>query len=146
MQENIVQLRFRAIVGNGFQSDIAIDDIEIIEPIAADLNLVNFVTPNASSCNGSSTEFVTVEIENLGSQAQDTIPLAYQVNGGTMIRDTAFFNLMPGMSFNHTFQTPFNMSTAGTYDLNAWLELAADGQSSNEFGYWLSSDNKQYSN
>ncbi len=142
---NIVQLRFRAIVGNGFQSDIAIDDIEIIEPIAADLNLVNFVTPNASSCNGSSTEFVTVEIENLGSQAQDTIPLAYQVNGGTMIRDTAFFNLMPGMSFNHTFQTPFNMSTAGTYDLNAWLELAADGQSSNDsvIGYQVTTNSIQ---
>ena len=142
---NIVQLRFRGITGPGFQSDIAIDDIQIIEPIADELNLVNFVTPNASSCNGSSTEFVTVEIQNLGSQVQDTIPLAYQVNGGATIRDTAFFNLLPGISFNHTFQTPFNMSTSGTYDLNAWLELAKDGKSSNDsvIGYQVATNSIQ---
>lgn len=142
---NIVQLRFRGITGNGFQSDIAIDDIQIVEPIAVELNLVNFVTPSASNCNGSPTEFVTVEIENLGSQSQDTIPLAYQVNGGTMIRDTAFFNLTPGMSFNHTFQTPFDMSTPGAYDLNTWLELATDGKSSNDsvIGYQVTTNSIQ---
>ena len=129
---SIVQLRFRGIVGGGFQSDIAIDDIEIIEPAANELSLANFVTPNASSCNGSATEFVTVEIENFGSRAQDTIPLAYRVNGSTTIRDTAFFNLMPGMKFNHTFQTPFNMSAAGTYNLDAWIELPSDVDNLND--------------
>ncbi len=129
---NIIQLRFRGITGNGFQSDIAIDDIQIIEPPGDELNLVNFVTPNASSCNGSATEFVTVRIENLGSRTQDTIPLAYQVNRGTVIRDTAFFNLMPGMSFNHTFQTSFDMSIWGTYNLNTWLELVGDVDNLND--------------
>jgi len=142
---NIVQLRFRGITGAGFQSDIAIDDIEIIEPVAAELSLVNFVTPNASSCNGSSNEYVTVEVQNLGSRGQDTIPLAYQVNGGAIIRDTAFFNLMPGTSFNHTFQTPFNMSTTGTYNLNTWLELVADGDNLNDSvnGYQVTTNSIQ---
>lgn len=142
---NIVQLRFRGITGPGFRSDIAIDDIEIKEPISDELSMVNFVTPNASSCNGSSNEFVTVEIENAGSTSQDTIPLAYQVNGGVMVRDTAFFNLMPGMTFNHTFQTSFDMSTAGTYNLNAWLELATDGNNLNDsvIGYQVTTNSIQ---
>ena len=141
----IVQLRFRGIVGNGFRSDIAIDDVEIVEPIADELTLVNFVTPTASSCNGSATEFVTVEIENLGSRVQDTIPLAYQVNGATVVRDTAFFNLTPGASFNHTFQVPFNMSASGTYNLSAWLELVNDGKNSNDsvVGYQVTTNSIQ---
>lgn len=129
---NIVQLRFRGIVGNAFRSDIAIDDIEINEPIAKELSLESFITPNSSSCNGSANEIVTVRIENLGSQAQDTIPLAYRVNGGIIRRDTSFFNLTPGMSFNHTFQTTFDMSVAGSYILDAWLELPNDGNLQND--------------
>jgi hypothetical protein len=141
----IIQVRFRGTTGGGFRSDIAIDDIEIIEPIAAELNLINFIAPNASSCNGSAAEFVTVGIENFGSQAQDTIPLAYQVNGGAVIRDTAFFNLIPAGVLNHTFQIPFNMSTSGTYSLNAWLELVSDGNFTNDsiIGYQVTTNSIQ---
>ncbi|MBL4710427.1 MAG: T9SS type A sorting domain-containing protein [Flavobacteriales bacterium] len=129
---NIVQLRFRGILGNGIRSDIAIDDIEINEPIANDLSLESFITPNSSSCNGSANEIVTVRVENLGSATQDTIPLAYRVNGGLIRRDTSFFSLAPAMSFNHTFQPTFDMSVAGNYVLDAWLELPSDAQPLND--------------
>lgn len=128
----IVQLRFRGITGGGYTSDIAIDDIEIIEPIAADLILNKIVSPSGESCNGSSTEQVTIEIENLGSLAQDTIPLAFQVNGGTIVRDTSFFNLLPGNKMNHTFQPTFNMSNPGTYNIDSWIELSNDGDVTND--------------
>lgn len=128
----IVQLRFRGIVGGNFRSDIAIDDIQIIEPITDDLSVINFISPNASSCNGSATEFITVEIENLGSIAQDTIPLAYRINNGAIVRDTAFFNLTTGSNFNHTFQTSFNMSAVGSYNIDAWVELPTDSRNEND--------------
>ena len=128
----IVQLRFRGITANGFSGDIAIDDIEILEPIPLELALNTIVSPSSSTCNGSAMEQVTVKVENLGSTDQDTIPLAYQVNGGTIVRDTAFFNLTVGSTFNHTFQPTFDMSATGTYSMNAWVELPNDGNTSND--------------
>lgn len=136
----IIQIRFRGITGNGFNSDIAIDDVEIREPIDAELSMTSFVTPNLAGCSGSSTELVTVNIENLGALDQDTIPVAYRVNNGPIVRDTAFFNLMVGSDFNHSFQQTFDMSSPGTYSLDAWLELPTDGNNSNDsvLGYTVS--------
>lgn len=139
----IVQLRFRGIVGGNLLSDIAIDDIEIIEPIQTELALSAIVTPNASSCNGSANETVTVKVDNLGSQSQDTIPLAYSINGGPTVRDTAFLPALPSTSFNHTFQQTFDMSTPGTYTIDAWHELPLDGDNTNDslFGFSVTTNN-----
>ena len=138
---SIVLFRFRAITGNGFQSDIAIDDVSIIEPLANDLNLTDIITPNVSGCNGSANDFVTLEITNDGSAVQDTIPLAYSLNGGAVVRDTAFVNLNPGVSFNHTFQQTVNLAAQGSYSFDFWIELANDQNRDNDsiFNYTVAS-------
>lgn len=129
---NIVQLRFRGITGSGFQSDIAIDDISIIEPIANDIRLDQVITPNISGCNGSATDFVTLKVKNLGSLTQNSIPLAYQLQGGVIVRDTAFVSLAPGDSVNHTFQQTVNLSAPATYVFDFWVELSSDQQNLND--------------
>ena len=131
-QGNIVKLRFRANVGPGFRSDFALDDIEITAAPANDLELTSIVSPSDVTCNGVSNEFVTVNISNFGRFNIDTIPLAYQVNNGSIITDTAFLNLTPNGSANHTFQQPFNMSSPGNYLINSWVNLSADGNTSND--------------
>ena len=138
---SIVLFRFRAITGNGFQSDIAIDDVSIIEPLANDLNLTDIITPNVSGCNGSANDFVTLEITNDGSAVQDTIPLAYTLNGGAIVRDTAFVNLNPGISFNHTFQQTVNLAAQGSYSFDFWIELGNDQNRDNDsiFNYTVAS-------
>lgn len=130
---NIVKLRFRGITGRSFTSDIAIDDIEIFEPIANNLSLSAIISPSSNSCSGSVNELLTVQIENLGGRIQDTIPLAYQVNNGTIYLDTLLnANLQPFTSINHTFSQSFNMSIPGSYTFNTWVNLPVDGDRSND--------------
>lgn len=129
---NIIKLRFRANVGTNFQSDIAIDDIEIFEPLANDISMNGFVGPNPTGCSGSAAEFVTVKFTNIGSSTQNVIPFAYQVNGGAVVRDTAKFAVAPGATVNHTFQQTVNMLASGSYTFDAWAELPTDGNNSND--------------
>ncbi len=138
---NIIKLRFRANTGTAYQSDIAIDDIEITEPLANDILMDGFVGPSPAGCSGSANEFVTITFTNNGSSTQNTIPFAYQVNNGAIVRDTARFTLSPGNSANHTFQQTVNMLMLGNYVFNAWSELPLDGDHSNDsvFNYTVSS-------
>lgn len=129
---NIVKLRFRANVGTNFLSDIAIDDIEIFEPLANDIAMDGFVGPNPSGCSGSTNEFVTVKFTNNGSSTQSVIPFAYEVNNGGVIRDTARFSVAPGATVNHTFQQTVNMMAQGSYVFRAWSELPTDGNNTND--------------
>ncbi len=140
---NIVKLRFRAIVGNGFQSDIAIDDIEIIEPLRHDVALTNIFSPSANGCVGTANEFVTFELASYGSIPLDTIPMAYRVNGGAVVRDTLFQRVTEDDTVNFTFQQAVNMSTIGTYSFQFWLELPNDQNTSNDslLTYALSTSN-----
>ncbi len=100
----IVKLRFRAATGSGFSSDIAIDDIAIIEPLNEDIGLTNIFSPSAKGCTGTAAEFVTFEIANFGSSTQDTIPMAYSVNNSPVVRDTLFLTVLPDDTVNFTFQ------------------------------------------
>lgn len=140
---NIVKLRFRAITGNGFTSDIAIDDIEIIEPLAKDVGITNIYSPSATGCVGTSAEFVTFEISSNGATPLDTIPMAYRVNGGAVVRDTLFQRMVEGDTLNFTFQQTVNMSTVGNYAFQFWMELAGDEKTSNDsiLTYALSTSN-----
>lgn len=138
---NIVKLRFRANVGTSFTSDIAIDDIEIYEPLTDDIELTEVISPIPSGCSGTANEFVTVKLTNLGSLTQSEIPLAYQLNGGAVVRDTARVTIPTNSSANFTFQQTVNMTAIGSYSFDIWNELASDLNQSNDstFNYAVSS-------
>lgn len=129
---SIVKLRFRGITGINFQSDIAIDDIEIIEPLSDDIGLTNIFSPRPIGCTGSANEFITFEIANFGSSPQDTIPMAYRLNGGSIVRDTSFNTLLEGDTVNFTFQQTANMSIVGSYAFEFWIELNGDQKTTND--------------
>lgn len=129
---NTIKLRFRGITGNNFRSDIAIDDIEITDVPAADAGISAVLFPSEDACSGSSNESITVRIFNLGTDAIDSIPLAYTTNGITTIVDTAFISILPNDSADFTFSQSFNMSTPGSYSIDTWTQLAKDGDKSND--------------
>jgi len=140
---SIVKLRFRAIVGTNFASDIAIDDIEIIEPLTSDVGITNIFSPSATGCVGTAAEFVTLEVASFGSTPVDTIPMAYTVNGGAVIRDTLFQRVNELDTINFSFQQTVNMSTVGTYSFQFWVELPNDQNTTNDsiLTYTLSTSN-----
>ncbi len=141
---NVVKLRFRALVGNNWGSDIAIDDIEITEPIRDDIEVLSVVSPGVLGCPGSSTESLTIELLNNGLLDIDTIPVAYRINNGSIVVDTVFSNLVPMGTINHTFQQTFDMSSSGVYDIDTWVDLPMDGVASNDsiISYSISTTNR----
>ncbi len=125
-KNGIVQIRFRGSTGSSFDADMALDDISVYDKKDNDVYIYNILYPISTKCQLSATENITVVVKNLGINAQDTIPMAFQVNNGTIIRDTLFATLASSSLDTLTFSTTYNMSTAGTYSINAWTEMSSD--------------------
>lgn len=138
---SFIKLRFVATTGPAFRSDIAIDDVEIFEPPANEIALESVFSPSPLGCSGSSQEYLTVTVKNEGRVSQSEIPMAYQLNNGTVVRDTLRMNLQPNSQANFTFQQTFNMSASGSYSFNIWHELTIDAENNNDsiINYLISS-------
>ena len=85
-----------------------------------------------SGCGLTSTESITVSVRNDGLDVQDTIPLAYSVDGGPMVVDTMFTTLASGSTASFTFSATANLSANVTYTLDAWSMLAGDADMTND--------------
>ncbi|MEZ4828067.1 MAG: GEVED domain-containing protein [Bacteroidia bacterium] len=90
------------------------------------------IVPFASSCNfGDQT--IEASVYNFGSQTQDTIPMAYSVNGGTPVVDTLFASVAGGAGTTFTFSTQANLSTPSTtYVIKVWSALDGDFDAAND--------------
>lgn len=130
--QDTVQFRFTATKGGagaGFQW-IAIDDFRIDELGRTDVSVTAITGPLSNPNMGSET--IEIEYANVGQfdiASGTKIPFAYRVDGGSIERDT--FTLTSVLEADEvpqsfSFTTPFSFSTAGDYELEAWVELAAD--------------------
>lgn len=93
---------------------------------------VNTVTEPAgngrafSSSALKANENVRVSVQNNGSDTVSVIPLSYQVNGGTIVRDTMRFALIPGAVRAYNFSTAADLSGAGFHNVVVWSSVPAD--------------------
>ncbi|MDR9398061.1 MAG: S8 family serine peptidase [Salibacter sp.] len=103
--------------------------------IPYDISLEQVLTPDKGfypACIASDSIEVKVQLKNTGVNSVSFIPLAYQFNGGPIIRDTAFTSLN---SVDENVFTFFNNSLQlqnGSNFLKAWIEFTADGNPSND--------------
>jgi hypothetical protein len=122
-----VQFRYKfmsSASGNSYDG-WAVDDFALIAPpIAKDAGVTVVITPSGSTVTGSSVT-VQVTIENFGTDSLHTIPVAYNINGGTITQETWTGVLQPGNTINYTFATSFT-SPAATYDLCAFTKRSGD--------------------
>lgn len=99
--------------------------------VANNIGVTSIVSPSTGlgTCSFSASNPVRVVVQNFGSRSQSTIPVAYRVNTGAVVRQT--FNratpLLTGQSDTLTFTTPVDFSAVGTYHLSAFTELPDDG-------------------
>ena len=123
----VVKFRFRGIRGNGFTSDIAIDDVGLFNIIGDDITVDSVTIASNISCQSSTLEDVNISFSNLGTTTLSTIPVAYQINNGTVVRDTFTGNLLPGNSAVFTFsQQALLVNASGSFDIVSWIELPTD--------------------
>ncbi|PLX00909.1 MAG: hypothetical protein C0594_15050 [Marinilabiliales bacterium] len=99
--------------------------------IANDIGIVSINSPG-TSCQLSSQEYISVEIENYGSMSQNNFNISYQLDGGTVITENYTGSIPGGGVSSFTFSTPADLSTPGNYEILAFTQLQGDSDSSND--------------
>ena len=128
----IVHLRFQGVTGNGFNSDMAIDDIKVYDRPPIDVFTRQILSPVGGTCNPSDSALVKISFGNLSDTAVFDIPLAYSINGDPAIYEIYNDTLQPEEEVVYNFSTPADLSGTGTYTIQTWTEFANDGDATND--------------
>lgn len=108
---------------------------------AKDVGITSITMPN-SGCGLSDSEMITIGLKNFGANPQSLIPFRFSVNGmdgGVMIPSDGFYtNVLSKDSIAFIeFETTYDFSQAGTYEVAVWTELEGDSQIANDTAYLL---------
>lgn len=100
-----------------------------------DVGVIGVHSPE-SQC-GLGSEIIEVTLKNFGSNPQSLIPFKYAVNGvdaGVSIPQDGFYTgvLSKDSTVTLEFETTFDFSIAGEYEIVAWTELTDEGNISND--------------
>ncbi len=130
--ESSVKIRIKfASTWYPIYNGIAFDNILIQDPLPDDVAVTAFASP-MSAVDLSASEVVAVEITNLGTNTQTSIPVRYQVDGGAVVSETWTGSLAAGETTVYSFSVPYDMSSDGDYNYCAWTALPGDEDISND--------------
>lgn len=102
-----------------------------------DLHFMDVTDPE-TACGYSNAEYISVRIKyngcSLAIPAGDTIPVAYRVDGGSVVNDTIFLTvpLNGGDTLDYTFATTADFSAVGIHTIDCWVKYANDTQPAND--------------
>lgn len=123
------QVRFRYFGNFGWYW--IIDNIRITQPMPDDLSVIS-VDSTGVGCGFSTNTSISATIVNVGSTVITGFPIDYSVNGSSAITETVADTLNPGDTSQYTFTTTFDMSMAGTYNIEVYTTLRGDGNQVND--------------
>lgn len=114
----------------------AIDNVKIWDPQPNDVGISLLAAPVSGF--GMGAEQISVVVKNYGTIKQTSIPVVYQVDGGSVVSEvlndtyTGFDSLIPGASFTYTFTATFDFSAYQTYNVKTWSGLSTDTDHAND--------------
>ena len=121
----------RAIAGNiipnggactFFSNDFTVDSL--IAPITGRQHTSNALSNSTT---------VQIELKNLGTLASSgSIPVSYQVNGGTVVTENISTAIANNTTYNYSFATQYDFSNVGVYTVKAWVSYPADTLHAND--------------
>ncbi|MCX6258447.1 MAG: choice-of-anchor J domain-containing protein [Bacteroidia bacterium] len=114
-------------------SQIAVDNISITgtATVMPDAGVSSLVSP-VSGNNLSSSEVVSIQIHNFGTQAISNFPVSYQINNNSVVNQTVTSSVPAGQNFAFTFSLTADLSAIGSYVVKTWTNLAYDVNHSND--------------
>lgn len=113
-----VQLVFVGIHGSSFRSDMSIDDVEIFQPPAFDLELTSLNLTNG--CGLSAAEQVMITVTNAGTDTLMSASAQFSVDAGAYSAvETITGPMAPGASVNYTFTATADLSAIGAHTVDA---------------------------
>ena len=85
-----------------------------------------------SSCNKTDEEEIKITIHNYGGTTLSSIPVAYTINGGVEVLETADITIAPGSEADYIFATTADLSVPGEYVFEIYTLLLDDIDISND--------------
>ena len=127
---SVIQLQFIGTRGGSFTSDIAIDDISILEQPADDIGVTAIQV--SSDPFFSNSEDVTITLSNFGTAPQSGFDVSYTADGGTTVTEVFNGTLQPNSTSDFTFSTAVDLSAAGAHTIIGTTELGTDSNTLND--------------
>ncbi len=103
--------------------------------LSRDLELAQQISPAPgvlSDCFNLNNLDVTVELYNNGLDSVGNFSLSYQVNSGSIIKDTVIQKVAPGAYYTHTFSTGVTPITGQSYTYTSWINYQQDQNKYND--------------
>ncbi|UOE40351.1 proprotein convertase P-domain-containing protein [Chryseobacterium suipulveris] len=75
---------------------------------------------------------IKVKVSNKGTQTITSLPVAYNVDGGSWVNETITTPIPAGGTFDYTFTAPFNFSQIKSYNVTAKTMLPNDSVPTND--------------
>ncbi|MCI5057175.1 MAG: T9SS type A sorting domain-containing protein [Flavobacteriales bacterium] len=127
-----IKYRFIGETGLDYESDIAIDDIVVMDaPTQHDLAVVEvFNVDTGFLCLGSNSDTLVAEIGNCGTFSEVGFDVSWSLNGGAASSVTVTDTLIAG-GFDYVDLTALSLAP-GSYTLKIWTSLASDAVPGND--------------
>jgi hypothetical protein len=115
----------------------SVDNVRIWDPQPNDVGIASVVAP-LTGYNLSATETVSVLVKNYGLNAQNSIPVHFQVDNGTVVNETldntysGFTSLAAGDTFTYVFTATADLTGFQTHEVKAWTGLGTDTDHAND--------------
>ncbi|MBI5218708.1 MAG: Omp28-related outer membrane protein [Bacteroidia bacterium] len=108
-----LKICFRHNDGGEWGTGVAVDDVEIFQPVPLDLGITQLTMQEYIAI---STNFnVTGIVKNFGATAITSYDINYTINGGAPVTyNVTGVNIAPYTTSNFTFPAPVNFSTTGS--------------------------------
>jgi len=122
-----IRLRFvfAADAATSSTDGFAIDDIHIFPRDVPNM-VARLAFNTARDGCGSATDSMSLLLRNSGPDTVRQLEVGYQVNNGDIIMEQLDTLLAPAASITYPFQTTFNSSTVGVYQIKSWVKLMGD--------------------
>jgi len=99
--------------------------------ISADIGVTMLNEP-VSAPGLTTSEPVTISIENFSGESVSNFEVSYALDGGTVITETIEGPIAVGETIIHTFSTPADLGVIGEYDFEAKTAFPLDAQPDND--------------
>ncbi|MFT6166963.1 MAG: hypothetical protein ACJASF_001657, partial [Vicingaceae bacterium] len=120
------QVRFTYFDGNDWGWYVGMDNVVISSKFNTDLGVAELVSP-ISKCGLSANEQVVVGVNNFGGDTIRNFSVSCNINNGAFILiDTVSATIIPGDTFNYTFQNTVDLSLSGNYTFQLNTDLLLD--------------------
>src|SRR5688572_3229214 len=128
--KTVQSVAFNKTAAAGVLNVMGISVRTVPSALPIDVGVTSINSP-VSGCGLTAQETVSITLKNIGTTAQSNIPVSYTLNNGSPVNEVYAGTLAPNTSVNYSFTTKANLSTLGTYTLQATTNLTGDQLATN---------------